>query len=275
MMKNIKTIGITALAILALNTACAQQWQFGILGGYGVGLGATAAPTLKVSNDPNTSKLSQEFTSVKTEFGRGINMQLNAAYMFNENVGLDLGFSYLMGSEFSLSAENSEEKQESILKLNMYRVLPSLVLATSLNDVQLYMKFGFNIGTGNIENTQKYTTTQSADDELQINLFSGGYSLGTQAALGMDFPISDNIKFTGEIYCVSANYAPTYREITRLDIGGVNDLPNQNYSHIHRYFEDEYTVDNNNDKTIPSIRLKNYFTVGNIGLQIGLKFVLD
>lgn len=271
MNKNIKIIGLTALGILALNTVCAQQWQFGISGGYGVGLATTNASNYKASYDPNSSNTIEKLTTVKNEFGRGLNLQLNATYMFNENIGLDLGLSYLMGSKVITLEDHITDIQESSTQLNMYRVLPSLFVATSLNDVKLYMKFGFNVGTGNMEMNMNNTYAQ----QYATAKLSGGYSLGSQAAVGMDFPISDNIKITGEIYYVSSNYAPTFVELTKMDMAGVNYLDNMTVSEKQTNLVDNYITNANNDKTKPSTGLKEYFTVGSVGLQIGLKFVLD
>lgn len=271
MNKKIKIIGLTSLGILALNTVCAQQWQFGISGGYGVGLATSNASNYKASSDPNSSNTIEKYTTVKNEFGKGLNLQMNATYMFNENIGLDLGLSYLMGSKVITLDENTTSTQESTTQLNMYRMLPSLVVATSLNDVNLYMKFGFNVGTGNMEMNMINTSAQ----QYATAKLSGGYSLGTQAAVGMDFPISDNIKITGEIYYVSSNYAPTFLEITKMDMGGVNYLDNITVSEKQTNLVDNYIDNGNNDKTKPSTGLKEYYTVGSVGLQIGLKFILD
>ena len=95
-----KTKRLTILLTLcvASNFITAQGLYFGLGGGYGF---AAAKQTLgqdtKVTNTGGT--FSAEYMSHPISLGKGINAGLFAGYMFNPNIGLELGVSYLAGSE--------------------------------------------------------------------------------------------------------------------------------------------------------------------------------
>lgn len=270
-----KKIGIIAICVLGLNTAHAQKWQFGISGGYGVGLGTNTNLNYKATYNMNTFNVDEQYTNVKNELGKGFNLQANAAYMFNENLGIDLGFSYLMGDKVTVHNDDFRSTEENSTQLNFYRVLPSLLMVTHLNKVNLYMKFGVNLGLGNMEYNSHYVNIQSNYDGHETVKFSGGYNLGTQAALGVDIPLSKKFKLTGEVVYLSGSYAPTFREITKLDVAGVNQLDKYTVSDKQANLVDDFRNTGNNDKNQPSTELKEYYTIGSIGLQLGIKFVID
>ncbi len=87
---------LLSVAVLSMGTlAMAQGFYTSFNVGYGFGIPGDAIGTEEVVD----ASLNSTETNVYGTFGSGINIGLNPGYMFNEHVGAELGFNYLLGSK--------------------------------------------------------------------------------------------------------------------------------------------------------------------------------
>src|SRR3954466_9889999 len=79
----------------------AQYGYAGINIGYGMGIPTNYMGTSTESNIAGTT-----YTLEKGTYGQGLNFGISGGFMFNENIGAELGVSYLMGSKKELKTSS-------------------------------------------------------------------------------------------------------------------------------------------------------------------------
>lgn len=224
-----------------------QGFNIGFHAGYGLG---TARQVLLVNSTPNT------FESVKVSLGQGLNLGADLNLMFSENVGADLGFSYLIGSEFESSDVSNSTTRTSTLKGNMLRITPGIkVSAGETKNVCPYGRFGLILG---VAGKIKEVETISGQGNLSTNEYeyTEGTSIGWYGAFGLAFKLADNIRFTTELITYNQSYGPGQRENTERSGGGSLDP-------IITYVDEGNNATNNT-----AIRL--YYPFSSVGLNAGI-----
>src|SRR5829696_7523138 len=93
---NMKTKIIVLFCIIIIHSTnvIAQFSYAGINIGYGAGWPAYALGTSTTITPSGTT-----YTLEKGSYGQGLNFGITGGYMFNKNVGVELGVSYLVGSK--------------------------------------------------------------------------------------------------------------------------------------------------------------------------------
>jgi hypothetical protein len=149
----------------------------------------------------NSSSASDE--NVYGSYGKGFNFGAGIGYMFNEHIGAELGFSYLLGSTYDV-------KDHAVLfswKGKMFRIMPALKI-TGGESLKPYAKFGFVFGldaevkaeiSGMVGNNTVVSGTET---------FSGGSSTGLLGALGIDFKGGGNLSFFAELAAIVQSWKP-------------------------------------------------------------------
>lgn len=228
---------------------------------------------------------STKYEQVNVSLGKGLSFEGTFGYMFNENIGTELGVSYLLGS--STEAKRIENytdyiSTQSIINIssNMLRINPSVLLKTKGNVLNPYAKLGIVIGVGKIlfgsASTGKYIDSEvELNQEMNLEL-DGGFAFGISSAIGADFTSYDNMSFFAEINTINMSYAPTKGEVTKFNENGENQLTSLTVSEKEVEFVDSYTRNYNNDEidSEPSKELKQKFPFSSIGLNIGLRIKL-
>lgn len=194
---NLNPISIAACVAL-FTTSISSQAQgvyFGIGGGYGF-----PAAKLSLMNDSkstyNGSNTTYESTARPMSLGKGINTGLYAGYMFNKNIGAELGASYLIGSKHVTTDESTNTaasynyKSEMTWKGRMIRLVPTIRMTVGEKKLHPYMKAGFIIGLG----SKVFTEIHSEDVDLFSTTitdenweYSGGMSFGFHGGMGLNY----------------------------------------------------------------------------------------
>jgi hypothetical protein len=192
---------------------------------------------------------SQNFGQVLSQ-GKGLNFGGSFGYNFNRYIGVELGFSYLIGGRykekiydyFSEDLSNNVYRSKShkinnTLSSNILIINPSLVISPGLARVNPYARLGLVIGTGSViedyegtvsEVFVNYTTgyeqyyTDIYNDKLK---FKGGISIGLNAAIGAVFTLKDNMSLFSEINIINMLYVPAKVELIKATENGVDLLP--------------------------------------------------
>jgi len=254
------------------------------VGGYNLGIATRSLlSNVDLINDPS------KIENVKVSLGKGLNFGLNLGYMFNGNIGIDLQCSYLLGDEvtgkfnfdgYSWSGSDTtyyyHYYTESI-KSQMFRVNPSIIIASGFDKLNPYAKFGVILGFGSITYkvlNEEYVNNQIQDIKVEKWKYDGGMAFGISSALGLMYHISDLISVYGELDLVGMSYAPKKGVMTEYTINGADQLPELTTDDKEIDFVDDYTYDNDNPPSPaePSKQLKNYWPYSSIGLNIGVRF---
>lgn len=270
-----KMMIIVFVICLFSNTLFAQGAYVKINAGYGINMSSSV--TQKHSEVSTVSPYSYSFTleAVNYSLGKGLNFGGAFGYMFNKNIGAELGISYLLGATTKIINESdygtNQYKAEQTMHSNMLRFIPSLVIVSGFEGINPYAKFGLLIGTGSV--FMGNDRNMNRDISVEKWKYNGGVALGLNSALGAIFNINDNISLFGEIDMVNLSYAPTKGELTEATYNGVDNLPDMTTNEKEIEFVDSYTL-NTDSPTIdsePAKQTKFKMPYGSVGLNVGLK----
>lgn len=267
-MKKLTTILIVFTITLLTGNLFAQGAYVNINAGYGF-----AMSSQNIDGFYNYTEGSDSYTNeqVNVSLGNGLNFGGTFGYMFSENVGAELGVSYLLGGKSEAKDEYSDGTTEYTYSSTMIRLIPSLVIAAGYDGVDPYAKFGAIIGSGSII----YDINDDDDGDISIMTMemNGGIALGLNAAIGANFNMNDNMSFFAEINMVNMSYAPTKGEITEATINGTDMLPDMTTSVKEIEFVDSITIDSSSqpNDTQPRQELKTKYAFGSVGINVGLR----
>lgn len=207
--------------------------------------------------------------------GKGVNFGGTFGYMFNEHVGAELGLSYLMGGKTKAKDEYSGGITDYALSSNMFRFIPTIVIAAGTDGVNPYAKFGFVIGTGSV--TMDYEDNDDGDMEVLKMKLNGGAAFGINGAIGAIFELSESISLYGELNAINMSYAPKKGEIKEATYNGIDILPDMTTSEKEFEFVDELTYNYSSPPppdSQPNQELKYKLPFGSFGINFGVVFFL-
>jgi hypothetical protein len=264
---------VTMFTLSSLQSAA--QMKKGAYVGVNVGYNAAAgaANLENFQNVTQTSLTSRETENIKFSLGKGIAAGINVGYMFNENIGLDLGVQYLLGSKTKATDKDfSGDFSTQTISSKMIQVKPSLVIATTMKNVTPYAKLGLVLGSGKVTNefegkSGSFTTTQTAE-------LKKGLAIGFNAAIGINFPMSKNLTFSAEINTVNMQYSPKKGTTTKYAVNGADKLSTLSISEKEVEFVKK-EVRNFTTPTVttsPTQQAAIALPFGSIGINVGVKY---
>jgi len=250
--------------LLSLTVFIATSLSAQFYAGFGVGYGMGASKRANgIEITDNSTK------NIYGSYGEGINANLKLGFMFSENIGFELGTSYLIGSA------QTKEKSEYVLeeaKTSGLRLAPQLVVKL---DNGLYSRFGMIIPV------MGKTIVTSSDDHYQVApaVFvkkestveaTGSFSMGFIGAIGYAYALSDNMDLFAEVEYIGMSIKSGTATLTQLDINGEDQLANMKTIQKEYEFVDEVMDTDNTNVNEPGKSLKQKAPFSSLGLNIGI-----
>ncbi|MEZ5084556.1 MAG: outer membrane beta-barrel protein [Bacteroidales bacterium] len=262
-----KGLIVIAMFVFFGNNIMAQGAYVNVNVGYALCMGATTFEDFyNYTGGENSATIEQVYLSL----GKGFNFGGTIGYMFNDNVGAELGLSYLMGGKTEAKDQYTDGSDTYTLSSNMFRFIPSIVVRAGDESVTPYAKFGAVIGTGSV--MFEYEENYDGDVGMMKTKMNGGIAFGINGALGVLFELGDNLDFFAEINAISMSYAPTKGEVTEATYNGTDLLPNFTTYERETEFVKEYTYNYETppSDTEPSQELKHALPFGSFGINVGV-----
>ncbi|WP_394759392.1 outer membrane beta-barrel protein [Flavobacterium sp.] len=221
---------------------------------------------------------SDSFELVKLSLGKGLNFSGQFGYMFNKNVGAEIGVGYLIGSE--TTATNSDinsfnsNTSTNTLKANQIQIKPTLVIAAGFEKINPYAKIGLVMGMSKTMYTNNEIDTNSFGTDITYMEaeMTGGLMLGFRASAGLNYALNDKISLFAELTSINGKIKPTKGEITTYTENGVNVLPDFTYNDSHFEFIDEGTFTGPEPDSVAQKALRPNFSASSLGLNFGVAF---
>lgn len=269
MKKNyLNTFLILTLATLCSNNLFGQLAYLNINAGYGLMI---SSGNLTNFYSLTTSSNSDTYKQVNLSLGKGINFGGAFGYMFNKNLGAELGISYLIGGKSKAQDIYPGGKTDYTLSAKMLRINPSIVVASGFKRINPYAKIGLIIGSGSV--TEETKDNDGGDISLVLVKMNGGIAIGGNAGLGVLFDLSKTISFFSEINMTNLSYAPTKGKATKATYNGIDILSDLTTSEKEIEYVDSYTESNTPPPdSQPAKGLKTKLPFGSIGINIGIRF---
>jgi len=270
-----KLVGSLALILATISTQAQTekgayaQFNFGYNQGInGKDTGAAYIYSLYNFTEVNATTKKTELANVG--LGKGIHIGADFGYMFNKNVGAELGISYLLGGKISTSQtylSGNYGNQETSSK--MLQIKPTLVLAAGFEKINPYAKIGVVIGSGKI--TTEGTGKIGGNITNYTYEYSKGTPIGFQGSVGALYKLNSKIGLFGELTFINLSYAPKKGSLTKYTKNGVDQLPGLDVDDKEIVFEDSIST-GPNDPNAPQKLLKEPFSFDSIGLNVGMRY---
>jgi hypothetical protein len=181
---------------------------------------------------------------IRFSYGKGLNLNLSAGYRLSEHLSAELLASTAL---FTTSHSDHNWKkyfeQEYVLLhltgLNgdarmrnaSAQLSPMLVYSVTAGKWIPYVKAGINLLFVKSTYTNYYTyryTNENNEVYLENTslkrIYTGNWNLGFRGAIGIMYPISDNLSLTTEFMAVNSSYRFKESETVKFDVDGVDKL---------------------------------------------------
>ena len=223
---------------------------------------------------------------VNRSLSTGLNFGGSVGYMFNSNLGFELGLSYLKGLASTTSSEYDGygEFEQSEISSSMFRIAPSIVLIADMPNLNPYARFGVILGSGKIKEGyslhyigKKSLNATNADyDEIVEYEYSGSLAFGFSGSLGVLYGLSEKLSFFGEVNFSNMSYAPEKRKMVKFNLYGEDILSDLTVRDKEIIFVNKLTYEweGNQPSDQPSKELKRSYPFGNYGVNFGLRIGL-
>ena len=270
MLKRLLTSALTFMVlVLGVQSTWGQQLYLSFDAGYGTPVGSQKQILEHVTYTENG------FNKENIDFSLGQGMQFGGSlgYMFNEKIGLEAEISYLVSQTVTARWTHEDWNSTTALSARMLNFSPNIVVSTGTDeDISLYAKFGAVIGRGKITSVENEVYR---GDSIYIKKeLSGGLAIGMNAGLGVNFLLSDQVSFFGEIYSRNMSYSPKRGEVTGMLWNGEEQhTDGLEICDREIIFVDEiaHTYEGERDNSQPTEALSQKYPFGNLGLKIGLR----
>lgn len=265
---------LLCIMVLVLST-CSAFAQLYLRGNVGYNLPANSQVIGTNSSQVYNSDLGQYETTqeaVYGSFGSGLSFNLGLGATINGTIGYDVELGYLLGKEYTTNQKYTDDFYKTKQTSRSFQIAPSITFTAGTGNIQPYTRIGPVIGFTKLkfEETEHSSSYPYSDyDESTETEFSGGMSLGFKGVLGVAFHASEKIQFFGEVNFLSMSYAPKDGQITAYTVDGEDALDSLPKEEKSFELKDEITNDD-----APYTRLRDKYSMGSCGVQIGVKYVL-
>ena len=284
-----KKLVLSTLAIITLMLTTQMNAQsdkglfFSINGGYNF---SSASQNLGSNSTFTTSSIATTSSTelVSGSFGKGLNFGGAIGYMFNKNIGAELGINYLIGGETKNSditnSPNNITNDETKYSSKMLQFRPTIILTAGMDKINPYAKFGMLIGSGsfnisdNSTESSTFGNTTTTETKEKAYKYDGDLAVGFQSALGLSYNVNEKIAIFGELNLVNLSYAPSKRSLTTDTKNGVDKLPTRSIKETQTEYVDSYNTSEAIPATSSNKDLKRYFAFSSFGINFGLKYSL-
>jgi hypothetical protein len=281
-----KKIFTSALMILATVSLFSQGIYLRAGSGYGLPastfqIGERNLRTEVYNNSVTTNDYSTDVVSAS--YGAGANFTFAVGYKFNQNFILDFDVYYLAGKKYETSdihtyTSDSFSGTDSEVFTTSSRGLyfnPSVVFSAGFGKRAPYGRFGLIAASPKIIEDESYnynldgTSTYDARWE-----YRKGLALGFQAAIGMNWKLSEMIDIYTEADFISMNYYAKEGLMTKSISNGTDNLSQLGVYSKEILFKKKYNPQTPYDGTKPQLAPRMASPFSSLSIQAGIRFTI-
>lgn len=199
---------------------------------------------------------------VISTYGKGFSFGPAIGYMFSENIGVEIGYTFFNASEIEVNSGDAFSKNNIVVDASMRRIIPALKLTTG-NKLKPFAKFGIVLGISPTIDVD-IKKTWPGFTYTETNEFKYGKTIGIMSSIGSELALSSVTGLYLELRLINQTWAP---EIVYYDamMSGQGGSVSENGSII---FMDEISSGS------LTHQLKRYFSFSSLGINLGVKFNL-
>jgi hypothetical protein len=206
--------------------------------------------------------------------GHGFNINIAAGYRLNKHMAVELGLRDFFGTNikttYTANGEGGTYTDTYKTRGMMFQVVPAFVLNAAMDKWDPYARFGLIIGAV----PRIYEKEEEKDASNTTNyegVYKGGIPLGFNAALGVNYSLSDRFQLYGEVNCNGINYTPKKYLLTLYNENGVDQLGSLSTSEKEIEFVKKYDALETIPPDSPSKQLRESFPFSNFEVAVGVR----
>jgi hypothetical protein len=281
-MKSVLNLSVVALVLSA--TTAQAQFYIGAQGGYNIGTAITALGTTNSLKDTTQ-------TNIYGSRGGGMNFGLNAGFLINDYLGIDLGASYFINGEVmtgyseTKAANGTVTKTTTLQSGSQIRVVPSIVVMSGRGaGFGVYGRFGalLPIGGESVANVNSEIITSAGTfTDKRTYKSKGQASIGFNTAIGARYGINEHLDLFLEANLTTLNVRGASADLVALEttVPGAKTLDKMNVYETQTVFVDALNNTSNNAAfngnfrtDMPREDLVKTVNYSAIGGNLGLKY---
>jgi len=255
--------------------------------GTGYGLPVATAPIgqkYMQTYDPNNNISTNTYSTkvVLASFGAGFDFNFAVGYKFNENFIFDLNVQYLSGSKFETSntyidkgsLPGTEETVNSI-RAKGFLFNPSVIFSAGFGKAAPYGRFGIMVASPSItDNESYYYDLDGINTREMIWIYNKGMGIGYQAAVGMNWKLTEKLDIYTEANFVSMTYYPSEGKMTKNLNDGVDVLDQLAVYQKQIKFEKSYDPQATINPDQPRVEALKSYPFSSVSVQVGIRFTI-
>jgi len=210
-------------------------------------------------------------------FSDALSTDLSFGHMLTNNIGYELTGSYF--KPLTVTEDNGYTEHQ--FSGRFLRGSAKLVLSVPIKKFDLYSKLGVNYTVGKLFYFQRmYNKGElplSFDESTLKYEYTDGSKLGYNFALGTSINFNDRLSVFAEIYAIYQSFEPGKGQRTEQTTDGVDEMQygdDPYFSQVQFGDESEYYYWNSEDKSQPQKLYKRNYSLGGIGINLGIKFII-
>ncbi len=210
-------------------------------------------------------------------FSDAISSDLSFGHMLTDNIGYELSGSYFK----PLTVAENDGYTERQFSGRFLRGSAKLILSVPIKKFDLYTKLGVNYTVGKLFHYQRmYNKGElplSFDESTLKYEYTGGSKLGYNLALGTSYNFNNWLSLFTEIYAIYQPFEPSKGQRTEQTTDGVDEMQYNDdpyFSQVQFGDESEWYYYTSDDKSQPQKLYKRNYSLGGIGINLGIKFTL-
>jgi hypothetical protein len=282
-----KTILLVLMSLALSGSLLAQGFYIRAGGTYGL---PTATSVLGnqfnylSTTSANVTKVTASNKAISGSFGAGPDISVAVGYKFNQNFIFDLGGWYLLGNRYTTSnitryitdvGSNSSDSNVYHSHIKGFFMNPSLIFSAGFGKAAPYGRFGVVFGFPQMNQSESYFYNGDGTTTWDKSwVYKKGVAVGFQAAIGMNWKLSDKIDIYTEVNILNMTWYAKQSDVTKFIENGQNILPNQTVSQKQIDYVKTLDPYATYDATKPTQQLKEGYPLSSVSANVGIRFTL-
>jgi hypothetical protein len=266
-----KKILYTAALLLTASSTFAQLHIRGSIG-YNLPINSQLIGTEStVRSDPDQGFVAKA-EGIYGSYGSGLSFQGAVGGSISDILGYDVEIGFLVGKKYTVRSSSesiNDEYEESKSYSRSFQFAPAVVLTSGSGTIQPYTRVGPVLGFTTLRDERSEYDSYFDEEVVTEYKYTGGISIGFKGVVGANFNTDKNLQFFAELSFISMSYAPKEGELTKYTVDGEDALSSIDKEDRKIKFKKE--ISSNDDGNVD---IQQKYSMGSIGLQVGVKYVL-
>lgn len=221
--------------------------------------------------------------AVSASYGAGPNFSVAVGYKFNQNFMFDLTGQYLIGNKYQnssytkylYSGYSAADSDFFNTHAKGFFLNPSFVFSAGFGKAAPYGRFGLVVGLPQITENESYFNNGDGITQYDKSwIYKKGIALGYQAAIGMNWKISEKFDIYTEVNILNLTWYPKQSDLTKYIDNGTDVLANMSVSQKQTNFEKSIDPTAPYDPAKPSAQLREAMPFSAVSAQVGIRFTM-